>query len=139
MPEDQLEISAFSVAEVLLDDQLQKPLDYSVPRELRRNIQPGMRVEVPFRKLIKRGTVSLLKGVSERPLRDLLRLLPEEGSLPGHLWKTALWMERYYAAPLQKVLKCMTPPGLRKDVRPKTVMRLSIAISRDSARILSPG
>ncbi len=107
------------VAEVLLDQQLGLALDYAVPEALRSEIQVGVRVEVPFRKSLKRGTVSLLKSSSNRALRPITSLL-EKDSLPDPLWRLAHWISDYYCSSLQKTLKSMTPPSVRKGVKSKT-------------------
>jgi len=127
---------SLSIAEVLLDQQLDKPLDYLIPPELIDQIRTGLRVEVPVRQSIKKGTIAFLKNSSERSLRPLSRLLPEESSLPEPLWKLALWMARYYCCPLQRVLRGLTPPSIRQDVRPRIVKRACLAIPHAEALVL---
>jgi primosomal protein N' (replication factor Y) (superfamily II helicase) len=122
-----------NVAEVLLDQNLEKPLDYLIPSELAVHIRAGLRVEVPVKSKMKKGTVSLIKSESSRRLRPLSRLLAEDSSLPESLWKLALWMARYYCCPLQRVIKHLTPPSLRKDVRPKLMMRAALEITQNEA------
>ena len=127
MPEDR------NVAEIYLDQQLDRPLDYQVPSDLLSQVHPGLRVEVPVRQSIKKGTIALLKEKSDRLLRPISRLLPEESSLPESLWKLALWMARYYCCSLQRVLRCLTPPSLRKEIHPRIVKRVTLAISKAEA------
>jgi primosomal protein N' (replication factor Y) len=42
-------------------------------------------------------------------------------------------MARYYCCPLQRVLKHLTPPSIRKNVRPKISFRIRLAISHADA------
>ena len=129
--------SSTSIAEVLLDQNLEKPLDYSIPANFLGQIRAGLRVEVPVRAQIKKGTISLIKNEAHRPVRPLSNLLPEESSLPESLWKLAQWMARYYCCPLQRVLKQLVPPSIRKDIRPKITTRVTLAISHADAIALS--
>ncbi len=46
--------------EVLLDQNLKRPLDYAVPENLR--VEVGMRVEVPLKSTLKQGTISKIKS-----------------------------------------------------------------------------
>ena len=52
---------------VYLDQSLQKPLDYSVPSDLANLVQVGMRVEVPLRKTIVKGTIASIQFESQFP------------------------------------------------------------------------
>lgn len=123
----------YKIAEVLLDQSLQKPLDYSIPDELCDSIQIGSRVEVLVRKKLCRGTISLLKESS-----DFSQLRPIQRNLSAHtlsqsLWKLAKWMSDYYATSMQKTLKSFTPPNVRKETQVKTQSMLSLAISKNTA------
>jgi len=140
MSEDRIPLKAASadcIAEVLLDQNLEKPLDYSIPAQFIGRIHPGLRVEVPVRSQIKKGTVSLIKNATDREVRPLSGLLAEEASLTEPLWKLAQWMSRYYSCPLQRVLKQLTPPGIRNDVRSKIALRASLAIPHADAIALA--
>jgi primosomal protein N' (replication factor Y) len=112
---------------VCLDSNLSKPLDYSVPEELRPLIQVGMRVEVPLRTQTQKGTVASLKTKPDFPnVKPIIRILSSKGELSDAQWKLAEWMSHYYAAPLQKVLRCFIPPHIRNDVKEKTRVFLSL-------------
>ncbi|MBF8262924.1 MAG: priA [Parachlamydiales bacterium] len=137
MSEDRLFVGpASSIAEVLLDQNLEKPLDYSIPPDFLPLIRPGFRVEVPVRGHLLQGTVFLIKNATDRAVKPLSRLLPEESSLPEPLWNLALWMARYYCCPLQRTLKCLTPPSIRKEIRPRIVQQVCLILSRPDAAAL---
>ena len=104
--------------EVLLDQQIGKGLDYSVPPELHGQIQIGQRVEVPFRTGVKQGTISEIKKQSKVPsIKPIGRLISERAALAPPLWALASWMAEYYCTPLQKVLRCFIPPNMRRPVK----------------------
>ena len=97
--------------EVLLDQNLSKRLDYSVPPEWQSLVQAGVRVEVPLRATCVKGTIAALKQTSSTPnVRPIVRLLSGEAELSDFQWKLAHWISHYYMAPLQRVLKCFIPP-----------------------------
>ncbi|HSX25539.1 MAG TPA: primosomal protein N' [Chlamydiales bacterium] len=121
--------------EVLLDQNLAKPLDYAVPEVLRGQVQVGMRVEVPLKNSLKKGTVAAVKEESKFPsVKPLARLLFEQGEISGPLWKLALWMSNYYCAPLQRVLRCLTPPNVRNETKEKT--ELFVTLGRTHAEAI---
>jgi primosomal protein N' (replication factor Y) len=114
--------------EVLLDQNLAKPLDYAVPTEFWGKIEVGMRVEVPLKSSLKKGTVSKIKHTTQWPIvKPIARLLSLDAEVSEPLWKLAQWMSKYYCAPLQKVLKCFIPVNVRKEVKQKTQIYLQVA------------
>lgn len=131
MSEDLLPLK-HCIVEVLLDDRLEKPLDYSVPLQFLEQIRPGLRVEIPVRNSYRIGTIFRIKNDSSQSLRSISRIIPEQSSSQS-LWKLALWMSKYYCCSLQKVLKLFTPSSIRKDIRPKTKLRIRLAISQSEA------
>lgn len=126
------------VAQVLLDQNLKKPLDYEVPFEFRSQIRVGMRVEVPIRNSFKQGTVSELKNNSDCKLRPISRLISEKSSLPPSLWKLAEWISHYYCCPMQRSLKPLTPPSIRKEIQPRSIKRIALAITKNETIDLIP-
>lgn len=120
--------------EVLLDQNLTKRLDYSVPIEWAAKLETGCRVEVPLRTGFAKGTIVAVKAHSIIPhVRSISRLLSTEAELSPSQWKLANWMSRYYAAPLQRVLKCFIPPSIRKNVSEKKQIHVSLAVTHKKA------
>ncbi|MBS0625705.1 MAG: primosomal protein N' [Verrucomicrobia bacterium] len=120
--------------EVVLDRSLARPLDYAVPAHLLLHVKVGARVEVPLKNVLKQGTISAIKHSSEfLKVRPIARLLLPEATLSPALWKLADWMSHYYAAPLQKVLKCFFPPNVRKGVKQKQLQRIALAVPKEEA------
>lgn len=116
--------------EVLLDQNLAKPLDYAIPTDMQ--IEVGMRVEVPLKSSIKKGTISKIKEISAWPnVKPITRILSAKGELTEAQWKLADWMAKYYAAPMQRVLKCFIPVNVRKDVKEKQLIFLKVNKTHD--------
>ena len=112
---------------VYLDQNLTKPLDYSVPREWNSLVEVGSRVEVPLRKSLKKGTIfALKKTASISAVKPIARILSPKSELSPIQWKLAEWMSHYYATPLQKILKCFIPPHRRREVQPKKQIFLTL-------------
>jgi primosomal protein N' (replication factor Y) len=112
--------------EVLLDQNLSRPLDYLVPPHFR--VEVGMRVEVPLKSTFKKGTVSKIKTISSfKEVKPIAKILSAEAEISEPLWKLAHWMSHYYCAPLQRVLKCFIPVSLRKEVKQKTKIIVKVA------------
>ncbi len=112
--------------EVLLDQNLSKPLDYEVPDNC--SVEVGMRVEVPLKSSFKRGTIAKIKETSPfANVKPLTRTLSEGSELDAGQWRLAHWMAQYYCAPLQRVLKCFIPVNVRKEVKEKSQVFLKIA------------
>lgn len=121
---------------VFLDQSLHKPLDYAVPEEWRSMVQVGMRVEVPLKTKSAKGTIAFLKTHSSFPdVRPILKILSPKGELSEGQWKLAEWMSQYYATPLQKVIKCFIPPHIRKEVKQKT--ELFVTLRKTHAETIS--
>jgi primosomal protein N' (replication factor Y) (superfamily II helicase) len=103
---------------VYLDQNLSKPLDYAVPKDV--HVEVGMRVIVPLRSRSAKGTIASIKNSSQYPdVKEIIKVLSSHGELTANQWKLAEWMSHYYATSMQKVLKCFIPPNIRNDVKEK--------------------
>lgn len=112
--------------EVLLDQNLARPLDYAVPPQF--HVEVGMRVEVPLKSTLKKGTISKIKNSSAWPdVKSIVKVISARTEISEPLWKLAQWMAQYYCAPLQRVLKCFIPVNVRKEVKQKTQILLRVA------------
>ncbi|MBI2743653.1 MAG: primosomal protein N' [Chlamydiales bacterium] len=119
-----------SFASVLLDDGIDKPLDYKIPQEIT-GCGIGMRVMVPLRGRPKPGTIITLKETPEiANVQSILKLLSEKPAISPALFTLAEWMSRYYCTPMRRVLKVMTPPGMRKDAKKRTQLFITSLLSR---------
>jgi primosomal protein N' (replication factor Y) (superfamily II helicase) len=118
-------------ASVILDNNINKLLDYSIPEEMKNQILPGMRVEVMVRGKARKGYVFALKELSDiqNPL-SIFRLLSEEVITP-ELFSLARWMSEYYCTSLSKVLKSMVPSSMRKELSHKEESFFSLAKTKN--------
>ncbi len=114
-----------TVASVLLEVAIHKPLDYAIPQELAGTIQKGMCVEVPLRGRLAQGFVLGVKDQAEvANVRPIVRSLSDGPVISLELFELALWIARYYVCPLGKVLKTMLPAGVRKNTKTKQQLKV---------------
>ena len=125
-------------APLYCDVSLPVPLDtaftYRLPETLRRRVQPGCRVLVPFGSRKLTGVVLATHDRPQAgPTKEALRLLDEEPALDENLLDLGRWIATYYCAPLGETLRAMTP--LAADIRRGRVYSLTPS-GRDAARQL---
>lgn len=115
-----MQTSDFSAyASVVLDQSLDRLLDYGILPEQLENIRPGCRVEVPLKNRIKSGFVFEIKTKPDfLPVKPLHRIL-SDSLIPTDLLQLASWMMRYYCSPLSAILRIILPPSIRKLMQPK--------------------
>ncbi len=104
-------------ARVLLDGMNDMVLDYAVPPGME-GVVRGSRVEMPLRGRAATGTVMAL--VPPEPewagrLRPLRRLVAEEPVVSPVLMDLAEWAARYYAVPLEQMIRCIVPEPVRQE------------------------
>ncbi len=89
----------------------------------------GSLVKIP---LGKQQTVGVILRQTTKPefATKPVKSLIEDRPLPEHLTETALWMSRYYTAPLSSVFQTMLPRGLEKLRRISGITPESIPINR---------
>ena len=125
-------------APVYCDVSLPVPIDtaftYRLPETLRRRVQPGCRILVPFGSRKLTGVVLATHSQPPTaPAKEALRLLDEEPALDDSLLDLGRWISTYYCAPLGETLRAMTP--LAADVRRGRIYSLTPS-GRDTARQL---
>lgn len=122
-------------AEVILDDALEKSLDYEIPKAFHNKIRKGSRVLVSVRNRLTKGFVVNIKDSSEwanvKPIRDVLS---EDSLIPEDLLTLGQWMCEYYHTPFQRVLKMLLPSSLRKDMKAKEQLYVMRAKTREEIR-----
>lgn len=115
---------------VILDDNLEKELDYCIPEALMDKIYPGIRVEVPVKNSFRKGYVYEIKEKSEfekiKPIKSIL----SEIVISKDLFSLAFWMSRYYCSSFSKTLKSLIPPSIRKEIKPRHSLFLTLNQSK---------
>ncbi len=120
-----------SVAEVILDLALDRPLDYRIPPDM--SVEVGMRVEVPVRGKPRKGTVFLLKEKSQfAKLQSICSVTSDSPHITPDLFRLSQWVADYYCAPLSKVLKALLPASVRGTTQHKQQLFVRRAKSRDA-------
>ncbi len=104
-------------ARVLVDGLNDMVLDYAIPAGMQ-GVTRGSRVEVPLRARSASGTVLAL--VQPEPewagrLRPLRRLVNEEPVVSPALMDLAEWAARYYAVPVEQMIRCIVPEPVRQE------------------------
>ena len=125
-------------APVYCEVSLPVPIDtaftYRLPETLRRRVQPGCRILVPFGSRKLTGVVLATHCQPPTgPAKEALRLLDEEPALDAGLLDLGRWISTYYCAPLGETLRAMTP--LAADIRRGRIYSLTPS-GRDAARQL---
>ena len=90
---------------------LDRPLDYLVPPELAGVVGPGVLVACP---LGPRRVVGVVVGTEPATHPGRLVALAgrvETPAIPAELLDVAMWVARYYAAPVASCLRLVAPPG----------------------------
>ncbi len=108
-------------ASVILDVAIEKTLDYGVKPEHIDSVQRGMRVEVPLRGQLRQGYVFDVteKASFSYKVRPIHRILSDNELITRDVFELAIWMAKYYCAPLRRVLKTIVPSSVRKDMQHK--------------------
>ena len=120
----------FSIAEVILDDALDKSLDYKIPEELIGKVLAGSRVKVPVRNSRRQGTVVATKEKSPfAKLQEIAEILSDKTHVTKELFRLAEWMSNYYCTPLRKVLKTLLPSSVRGKAKAKEQLLIKSNVS----------
>lgn len=122
---------------VLVDGLGDRVFDYALPKGI--EVQRGCRVEVPLRSRRATGTVMELPeaGKCDLPdvaLKPIIRVLEGDSEVSKELMDLAEWAARYYAAPVEQMLRCIVPEPVRSenhDPKTRKVVRLTRRPSED--------
>lgn len=103
-------------ASVILDVSVDKILDYGIPAEMEKQIKKGVRVEVPVRGQLCNGYVIEIKDTPNfHAVKPISKVISDIELLDIHTFELALWMAKYYCAPLRQVFKVLLPAPIRKE------------------------
>ena len=118
-------------ATIILDEAIDRLLDYEIPPSLRSEVEPGARVLVPVRSHLKKGTIFALNTHSPHHTRPIESLLSEKPLFTPDLFALTLWMANYYATPLRRVVTLVLPSFVRKEKRQKEQLFIKALLSKD--------
>ena len=119
-------------ARVLVDGLSDMALDYAIPQGMQ-GVVRGCRVEVPLRGRVATGTViALVEPEAEwgHRLRPLTRLLAEAPVVSPVLMDLAEWAARYYATPVEQMIRCIVPEPVRGERHEAKTQKLITLLRR---------
>ena len=126
-------MQVWTVAEVVIDDALDKFLDYRIPEKLLGKVLSGSRVKVPVRNSERQGTVVGIKETSPfAKLLEIADLLSDKAHVTDELFKLGGWISQYYCCPLRKVLKAILPPSVRGKAKAKEQLLIKSNVSQNA-------
>ncbi len=121
---------------VILDVSIDKSLDYSVPSRFSDSIGKGLKVTVPVRGYPRTGYVLEVKDRPNfTPVKDVLKV-HESCAISHDLFSLALWMAKYYGAPLRNVFKTILPSSVRRETKEKQQLFVMRAQTKEELRSL---
>lgn len=124
-------------ASVILDLSLDKALDYGIPENLEAQVKRGKRVEVPLKGFLRKGYIYEIKESPSYPkVQPIAKILTEDEVITDELFELAIWISRYYCAPLSQVLKVMLPSSVRKEIKPKQQLFVMRAKTREELKTI---
>jgi len=115
--------------EVILLTGVPKFLAYKVPLELNNNITIGSLVLVPLMNrrvlgiVVKKGTNQNIPVERIKCIHESLYPIP---IMTAELVQVCLWIQSYYAAPMDSVIEAMVPAALRQGNKTKEIKYLTI-------------
>ena len=120
-------------ASVIVDQKIDKPLDYSIPPELQALVKPGMRVLVPLRKKMVRATILEIQPTSAyEDALPIQEILSDEQLIGAELFDLMHWVSNYYGSPLRKTLAMVMPTSVKKEIAPKKQLFISKGVSQQT-------
>lgn len=115
-------------ARVLVDGFHDMALDYALPQGME-GLTCGSRVEVPLRHRSATGTVIALvrpeAGWGSR-LKPIARLIDDVPAVSPALLELAEWAARYYAAPIEQMIRCIVPEPVRRERHEEKTRKVAI-------------
>jgi primosomal protein N' (replication factor Y) len=127
-------------AAVALEQSIDRMLDYVIPPRLVAAVQIGQRVRVPLGRGNKPRHGYVVDVRPETRFKDpakvksILAVDDQRVLVPPQLMELAVWMAKYYIAPLGQVLECIIPSAVKKRVGIGYRSMVRLAISRADAQ-----
>lgn len=121
-------------ARVLLDGFNDMVLDYAIPHGME-GVSRGCRVEVQLRNRLTTGTV-ISTGTTDDAwsgrLKPLIRLIDDTPVVSPLLMNLAEWASRYYAVPVEQLIRCIVPEPVRRERHEEKTRKVVCLINRPS-------
>ena len=120
------------IARVIIDrsnNQIDKPFDYSIPKDL--DVKKGSRVLVPFGKTKVTGFVIDFADTSEYPTKDILQVLDEFQCFTQNALDLMDYMRKRFYLKYVDALRLFVPSALRTD-KVKDLERFYVSLNEDA-------
>ncbi len=122
-------------ASIILDVAIDKTLDYGIADEQLDQVRRGVRVAVPVYSGLQTGYVFEVKDTPCVPIvKGISKILSEQELISDDLFDLALWMAKYYCAPLRQVFKAILPAPVRGSGKQKQQLFVTRAKTREELR-----
>lgn len=123
-------------ASVILDLSIDKTLDYGIPEPLLNQARRGVRVSVPLKGHLRNGYIFSVKDTPDfSPVLPIHKILSETELITDDLFELAIWMARYYCAPLRQVFKAILPSSIRKETQHKQQLYVMRGKTKEQLRL----
>jgi len=117
-------------ARVVFDLGIDRQFDYRIPPLMEAQVQPGVRVYVPFHsRRLSAYVVAVSEGEGHPGAKELLSVRDRLPVLSVPLLALAEWISSYYFCSLSAAVRAMVPTGVRKGHRAK--MPLFVYLNRE--------
>ncbi len=120
-------------AEVVFSIASFRSFTYKIPQNLMSNVGVGMAVNAPFKNKIQIGYIVSQSDFSnyKGKLNEIDSLYEGHPNIPEDLWKTIIWMSKYYIAPLGLCIKSALPSIYYKDYSPQKILYIELISNID--------
>lgn len=127
-------------ADIIVDishEQLDKTFQYSVPKALEAQIEPGVLVNVPFGRgnrlitgyVIELGEAAKFDAGRIKPIDSIV---PDRVQAVGRMIKLAAWLKHHYGSTMNQALKTVIP--VKEKVRQREKKSVQLAVSIEEAK-----
>lgn len=117
-------------AQIALDIGVFGTFTYTIPEHLRKDVQPGSLVAVPFGRN-NRTARGFCVGLTEKPVKSMKsvkKTIYPKPLLSRKMIDICRWVSTYYACPIGEVLSTAVPPGIRHNVHAR--MQISYKLKK---------
>ena len=112
---------------------------YAIPKELKKEVQLGSRVQAPFGKRSCQGIILSIKSTTSYSgkTKAIHSLVDDIPVVTPELWQLICWMSKYYMTPIGQVAKTVLPQDLSTRYKPSKRWYVQHVPAADKPLILS--
>ena len=128
-----------TIAEVAIEQAIDKLLSYEVPGGMAKLIRPGQRVKVPLgrnNRPVQGYVVRVVQGGGDK-LKAVTEITDDRTLIDERLMSLARWMSGYYVTPMGTVLEAVVPSAVRKQIGLGSITMVRVIAAREKLQQLS--